>query len=139
MKAGVALLALIVFLPASLAAEQDTVGGGKLVARSVVAEDVAREFETNDLDHDGTISLDEWRADAPDKGFDASEAQSVFAKIDTNGDARATPQELTDWQYALFDCLDTNRDGALTRADKRANAPQCMIDRGFSPQRFEES
>ena len=126
-----ALGALLIAGPASLAARDSGGPGGNGIPRSVVVEDAAQQFAHNDRNGDGLITLQEWLT--ADGEIDDAAGKRVFAKIDANGDSRVTKEELYRWQYALFDCIDGNRDKWLSDTEAQANFARCTVDVGGFP------
>lgn len=118
-----ALAALLLASPASLAA-QDRMS----IPRTVVQDDVERQFANLDRDGDGLITLTEWLA--ADYNSDDGDGKAVFARIDANRDAGISKPELTVWQYALFDCVDANRDGTIQAGEGQDRAVRCLIEVG---------
>jgi Ca2+-binding EF-hand superfamily protein len=100
-----------------------------------VTEKLGEEFERNDQDDDGFMSLDEWKmAIAGDADFNTVEEQT-FDKADTSRDGKLSKQESIDWMIDTLDCIDDNHDGNPTREELRRNGKRCMTAAGFSSNR----
>lgn len=87
-----------------------------------------RAAQTWDLNHDGKVTCDEWRA----------YAASLFKEADANHDGKLTREEFAKLQkidhlfdVATFDYYDVNKQGSITQADfvDRANPAFDMLDK----------
>jgi Ca2+-binding EF-hand superfamily protein len=93
-------------------------------------------FDVVDLNGDGCISYEELRLHLAAQKFDESKISLVFGLLDLNGDGDISKSELRECfvKYdnpilkealglgaseadAVFDAIDTNRDGAITRLE----------------------
>ena len=73
-----------------------------------------RAAQTWDINHDGKVTCDEWRA----------YAASLFKEVDTNHDGKLTREEFVKlekidrlFEVANFDYYDVNKQGSITQAD----------------------
>ena len=87
-----------------------------------------RAAQTWDLNHDGNVTCDEWRA----------YALSVFKEADTNHDGKLTPDEFAKlakidrlFEVANFGYYDVNKQGYVTQADfvDRPNPAFAVLDK----------
>lgn len=127
---------VLALAPALRAAPASPAANGEVTRAQLVAQ-IKKVFDAADTNHDGFMSLDEFRVrelaklnrtppgspGAPTKEqvqklFDA--AVVAFRHVDTNGDGKLSLAEANRRDLALFDAMDINHDGVLTVAEKKA-------------------
>lgn len=97
-------------------------GGDKVMTRAEVADHVAKLFARVDANHDGFVTKDE---------VEAIHARMMSA-MDTAGDVQKRLAErgvMMGDRGAMFDRLDTNHDGNISRAEFMAGKPQVREER----------
>ena len=96
---------------------------------------MGREFDAHDYDHDGYIGWQEWeKSNQNDPDFKTN-GKTAFEHMDSGHDNRLARQEMIDWSLRMFDCIDDNRDGAITNAEGQKNVQRCMMsETGISAQ-----
>ncbi len=85
------------------------------------------EFDRHDTDHDGYLSWQEWEKSNDNDPEFQTNGKIVFDHMDTDHDNRLARQEMVDWSLRMFDCVDDNRDGAITQAEGQKNGQRCMM------------
>lgn len=87
-----------------------------------IAQRMTNEFNKLDTDHNGQLSLAEFRAATPTVRPPAVNASTtVMQRLDTNKDGKISVEEYRAPVLAAFDRIDTNHDGTIS-ADERAKA-----------------
>lgn len=137
-----ALLAFAAISSASLSAQDPAVSRDiapqstpKPFLREGLTAEMGREFDAHDYDHDGYISWQEWeKSNQNDPDF-RTNGKTAFEHMDSDHDNRLARQEMIDWSLRMFDCIDDNRDGAITNAEGQKNVQRCMMsETGISAQ-----
>ena len=84
-------------------------------------------FEAMDANHDGKVTADEMTAAQPKVGSKSgmSSADKIKA-IDTNGDGVLSAEEHVAGSTMMFEKMDKNRDGQLTKGEFTAGHKQLM-------------
>jgi Ca2+-binding EF-hand superfamily protein len=107
----------------------DTNGDGSISAAELAAADagLARarldaEFGKLDTNKDGQLSKVEFLAAAPQPSSLVAGMGKTIAALDKNKDGKVTADEFRAPQLAMFDRLDTNHDGVLSDAERKAAA-----------------
>jgi Ca2+-binding EF-hand superfamily protein len=86
-----------------------------------VQNQMAEEFNKLDTDKNGSLSLAEFRAAAPQIAAPAPDsAQKALQKLDTNKDGKVSADEYRGPPLANFDRLDSNKDGIISQAELAA-------------------
>ena len=83
---------------------------------------VDAEFTKLDTNKDGSLSKAEFMAAAPQAPATAPNGAAIVTQLDKNKDGKVTADEYRNPVLARFDSLDTNRDGVLSDAEKKAAA-----------------
>ena len=85
------------------------------------------QFDRHDIDNDGYLSWQEWEKSNENDPEFQTDGKIVFDQMDTDHDNRLARQEMVDWSLRMFDCVDDNRDGAITQAEGQKNVQRCMM------------
>lgn len=118
MFAGAALAALLACAPAMAQRGAQ----GPMTRDAFVAAQQER-FVAMDTNKDGVVTKDEMSAQFAARMGSAPPQQMIdmiFARIDTDGDGKATAAEAAAAEAARFTALDTDHDGVLTPEERRA-------------------
>jgi len=121
--------------------------GDATIPRSAAVADAGKRFDTLDTNHDGSLSPDELAAGRPMRmraagpppvgegrrdgmaGRMAGQWQArMFDRIDTNHDGKLSKDEFVAGQLMRFDRMDADHDGNLTKAERQA-AIEAMLQR----------
>lgn len=109
----------------------DSNGDGSISAAELAAADagMARarlqaEFGRLDTNKDGQLSQAEFLGAAPQPAALVANMGKTIAALDKNKDGRVTADEFRAPQMAVFDRLDTNKDGSLSLAERQAARAQ---------------
>ncbi len=120
-KICVALLLIAATAPAQAGLQL----GDRPITRSEVISTVKKQFAIMDLNHNGSISPDEYQAyrevqaQMPDGGRGLTKiGRSWFERSDTNGDGRISMSEAQGRPLELFDMADTNGDGTASVSEQ---------------------
>lgn len=126
--------------------------GGMMDSRTVAPNPFRAAFLRWDINHDGVVTCDEWRATArrlfagADKNRDGfldptefralGRADPLFADashayFDTNNDGRVSLAEFVDMPSQLFTRFDTNRDCRVTMDELEGRKPEPTPGRGL--------
>ena len=81
-------------------------------------------FTRLDTNKDGSLSKAEFMAAAPTSSSAAPNGASLVTRLDANKDGRVTAEEYRGPVLAQFDRADTNKDGVLSEAERKAAAPR---------------
>lgn len=109
----------------------DSNGDGSINAAELAAADagMARarlqaEFGRLDTNKDGQLSQAEFLGAAPQPAALVANMGKTIAALDKNKDGKVTADEFRAPQMAVFDRLDTNKDGSLSLAERQAARTQ---------------
>jgi Ca2+-binding EF-hand superfamily protein len=83
---------------------------------------VEAEFTKLDTNHDGQLSKAEFMAAAPTASSTPPNGSKLLVDLDKNKDGRVTLDEYRGPILARFDALDTNHDGVISDAERKAAA-----------------
>ncbi len=94
-----------------------------------------RRFAQMDANGDGVVTKDELSAQLAKRMGNAPPPEmvdSLFKRMDVDGDGKATAAEVATAAGAQFDAWDTNKDGTLSPEERRAG--QMALMQGMRPQ-----
>jgi len=99
--------------------------GDATVARADAAAQGARRFDTLDTDHDGNLTPAEMAAGRPARPSGADRPRrgggmGMGRMADANGDGKVSKDEYVAMQLRMFDRMDADHDGQLTKAERQA-------------------
>jgi Ca2+-binding EF-hand superfamily protein len=81
---------------------------------------VEAEFTKLDTNKDGQLSKAEFMAAAPTTPAQAPNGAAILTQLDKNKDGKVTADEFRAPQLAIFDRADTNHDGVISDAERKA-------------------
>jgi Ca2+-binding EF-hand superfamily protein len=95
---------------------------GKVQQRRIAARRTQHEatFTRLDTNKDGSLSKAEFMAAAPNAASAAPNGAALVTRLDANKDGRVTAEEYRAPVLATFDRADTNKDGVLSEAERKA-------------------
>ena len=95
---------------------------GKVQQRRIAARRTQHEatFTRLDTNKDGSLSKAEFMAAAPNAASASPNGAALVARLDANKDGRVTAEEYRAPVLATFDRADTNKDGVLSDAERKA-------------------
>ncbi len=96
---------------------------GKVQQRRIAARRTQHEagFTRLDTNKDGSLSKAEFMAAAPNAASAAPNGAALVTRLDANKDGRVTAEEYRAPVLATFDRADTNKDGVLSDAERKAS------------------
>ena len=108
----------------TLSAAELTTAEGKVQQQRVgqVRQRIEAEFNKLDTNRDGQLSKAEFMAAAPTGSSTPPNGGAILANLDKNKDGKVTADEYRSPILARFDALDTNHDGTISDAERKAAA-----------------
>ena len=91
-------------------------------ATAAIQQQVTQEFTRLDTDKNGQLSQAEFRAAARPVKIDPKAATEAMNNLDANKDGKISAEEYRRPILAQFDRFDTNKDGTLSEAERKAAA-----------------
>ncbi len=102
--------------------------GDATIARGDAEASAAKRFDSLDADHDGSLSPAEQPAARPAGGAGMGGGMGRARMADANGDGKVTRDEFGAMQLRMFDRMDADHDGRLTKPERQA-ALEAMRER----------
>ena len=84
-----------------------------------IDKEIQAAFAKLDADRNGQLSLQEYRAAAPDIAVDEQKLTQIVGTLDTNKDGKVTREEFGAPTLAGFDRVDANKDGTVTPEERQ--------------------
>ena len=81
---------------------------------------IESEFTKLDTNKDGVLSKTEFMAAAPQSAGAAPNGANIVAQLDKNKDGKVSAEEYRGPVLARFDAIDTNKDGTISDAERKA-------------------
>ena len=108
----------------TLSAAELAAAEGKVQQQRIAAlrARVEGEFTKLDTNKDGSLSKPEFMAAAPQASSATPNGAAIVTQLDKNKDGKVTADEYRAPVLVRFDGLDTNHDGTLTQAERKAAA-----------------
>jgi Ca2+-binding EF-hand superfamily protein len=91
---------------------------------AAIRQRVEGEFTKLDTNKDGQLSKAEFMAAAPVAASNPPNGSKLLVDLDKNKDGKVTLDEYRAPILARFDALDTNHDGVISDAERKAAAPK---------------
>ena len=108
----------------TLSAAELAAAEGKVQQRRIAQRRTQHEggFTRLDTNKDGSLSKAEFMAAAPNASSATPNGAAIVTRLDSNKDGRVTTEEYRAPVLAQFDRADTNKDGVLSDAERKAAA-----------------
>ena len=122
--AVLAAAGLAVTVPAAAQMGQADPFGDATIARTDAEASTLKRFDTLDVDHDGSLSPAEMAAARPGMGPRQGDRPrrggGMGPMADANGDGKVSREEFAAMQLRMFDRMDADHDGKLTKPERQA-------------------